>query len=185
MANKYENLSDLVSELRCCFDQHKETPSITDKIQAVLKPWVENPHWIKPEYQHCKTEEDIYPLYQADKNDIMISIYCWRQGDVGCIHDHNTWAVIGVAQGGETHTLWERTDDRSVEGYATITKDQTITIGPGEVMTLPEDGVHCVVNDSAEKSTIAIHVYGGDYAQLNRLQYFPDENRTEVLVEMK
>ncbi|MDF1759599.1 MAG: cysteine dioxygenase family protein [Coxiellaceae bacterium] len=185
MVETYQDLDVLVNELRCCFDQYKADSSITDRIKAIITPWVQNPDWIKPEYCRCKTDEDIYPLYEGDKDDILITVICWRKGDEGCVHDHNTWAVIGVAQGQETHTLWHRTDDRTKPGFATVEKGKKVLVDAGNVMTLPNDGLHCVVNNSECESTISLHIYGGDLVKLGRRQYFPDENRYEIMHSMK
>lgn len=185
MVETYHDLSVLVDELRCCFEQYKEDVSVTEHVKTIIRPWIDNPEWLEEKYMHCKTEEDIYPLYQGGADDILITVICWRKGEVSCVHDHRTWAVIGIVQGQETHQIWRRTDDRSKQGYAEIEPTNRMTLGEGQIISLPEDGIHSVVNDSDLDTTIAIHVYGGDLEKIGRNQYFPDENRMATLHSMK
>ncbi len=185
MVETYQDLSVLVGELRHCFQQHRADSDISERVKAVIKPWVEQPDWITDEYRQCKTDEDVYPLYQNGKDDIFISVICWRQGPEGCVHDHNTWAVIGVAQGQENHHIWQRSDDRSREGYAVVKPLKRLIAKQGSIISLPRDGIHSVMNDSDLPTTIALHVYGGDLSKLGRHQYFPDENRCQVLRDLK
>jgi predicted metal-dependent enzyme (double-stranded beta helix superfamily) len=185
MVETYQDLSVLVGELRHCFQRYRADHDITERVKAVMKPWVEQPDWITDEYRTCKTEEDIYALYQNGKDDIFISVICWRQGLESCVHDHNTWTVIGVAQGQENHQIWQRTDDRSQEGYAVVKPHKRLIAKQGSIISLPHDGIHSVVNNSELSTTIALHVYGGDLTVLGRQQYFPDENRCQVLCDLK
>ncbi len=185
MVETCQDLSVLVDDLRSCFDQYKNDTNITDRVKEIIRPWIDNPEWLEEKYMHCQTEEDVYPLYQNGADDILITVICWSKGDMGCVHDHNTWAVIGVVQGQETHQIWRRTDDRSQEGYAEVEPTNRMTVCEGQIISLPVDGVHSVVNDSKLDTTIAIHVYGGDLAVIGRNQYFPNENRSEKLYSMK
>ena len=185
MVETYQDLGLLVDELRECYQHYRHDSAITAQVQSIVRPWVENPRWITDQYRHCITDEDIYPLYENGKDDILITVICWRKGQEGCVHDHNTWAVIGVAQGQETHRIWRRTDDCSRDGFATVEPVNRVTAVAGQVLSLPEDGIHSVMNDSDEESTIALHVYGGDISKLGRRQYLPSENRYEMMHTMK
>lgn len=185
MVETCQDLGLLVDELRDCYQHYRQDDSITSRIQAIVRPWVENPSWISEQYRQCKTDEDIYPLYENGKDDILITVISWRRGQEGCVHDHNTWAVIGVAQGQETHRIWQRTDDRSREGFATVKPVNRVTAVAGQVFSLPEDGIHSVMNDSDMPATIALHVYGGDISKTGRRQYLPEQSSYQMMYTMK
>lgn len=185
MVEACQDLSLLVDELRCCFKLYKNDSSITERIKTIVRPWIDNPEWLEDKYMRCKTDEDVYTLYENGPNDILITVICWRKGVMSSVHDHKTWAVIGIVQGQETHQIWRRFDDGSQDGYAKVEPTNRMTLCEGQIISLPADGIHSVVNDSDLETTIGIHVYGGDLAKIGRNQYFPDENRTDKLYSMK
>jgi predicted metal-dependent enzyme (double-stranded beta helix superfamily) len=103
----------------------------------------------------------------------------WRTGVITPIHDHQTWGVIGVLQGREEETRYDRLDDGSIAGHATIRKAATLSYGPGEVSIccLPNYDIHSVKNVGGEVA-ISIHTYGGDQASIESSLY--DAERESV-----
>lgn len=87
--------------------------------------------------------------------DITILNIIWAPLMVLRPHDHNMWATIGVYEGREDNIFWQRNGDEiKVTGAGSF--------GAGDVTSLPQDGVHSVVNP-IPRLTAAIHVYGGDF----------------------
>jgi len=84
-------------------------------------------------------------------------------------HNHNMWAVIGVYGGREDNIFWRRIKD-DPEGR--IEAAGAKSIGVSEVRALGEDIIHSVTNPTT-RLTGAIHVYGGNFYEMQRNEWDP------------
>jgi len=96
----------------------------------------------------------------------------WYPGQTTPIHDHLTWALIGVYDGEEREALFRRTDDGSNPKVAKIEKVSEKINAKGHVTVLGHRGIHRVDNISG-KPTTSIHVYGRDIGHAERHSYDP------------
>jgi len=96
----------------------------------------------------------------------------WKPGQTTPIHDHLTWALIGVYSGQEHETLYRRTDDKTDPRYAKLEKVSERVNTKGHVTVLSHNGIHKVDNNSPER-TKSIHVYGRDIGNTERHSYDP------------
>ncbi len=111
-------------------------------------------------------------LYMPEDEAFSIIGGVWQPGQTTPIHDHLTWALIGVYQGEETESIYRRTDDGSDPRVARIEKVSDRTHGKGHVTVLGQRGIHRVSNLS-QKPTRSIHVYGRDIGHTERHSYDP------------
>ena len=96
----------------------------------------------------------------------------WKPGQTTPIHDHLTWALIGVYEGAEREALFKRTDDGSDPSRARLQMVSERTHGKGHVTVLGEAGIHRVDNPLTEPA-YSIHVYGRDIGPAERHSYDP------------
>jgi len=96
----------------------------------------------------------------------------WYPGQTTPIHDHLTWALIGVYDGEEREALFRRTDDGSNPKVAKIEKVSEKINAKGHVTVLGHRGIHRVDNISG-KPTTSIHVYGRNIGHAERHSYDP------------
>ena len=103
---------------------------------------------------------------------LLVTSVVWGPGSHIGPHDHHTWGMIGVMGNGIQEMRYRRVDDRDREGYATLVRDRTTLVKPGEVsLLIPEvDEIHQLDNFS-DRPTVEIHVYGADLVGLERCQY--------------
>src|SRR2546428_3512125 len=94
----------------------------------------------------------------------------WHPGQTTPIHDHLTWALIGVYDGEEREALFRRTDDGSNRKVAKIEKVSERINTQGHMTVLGNRGIHRVDNISG-KPTTSIHVYGRDICHAERHCY--------------
>jgi predicted metal-dependent enzyme (double-stranded beta helix superfamily) len=96
----------------------------------------------------------------------------WYPGQTTPIHDHLTWALIGVYEGEEREALFRRTDDGSNLKLAKIQQVSESVHKKGHVTVLGHTGIHRVDNISL-KPTLSVHVYGRDIGHAERHSYDP------------
>ncbi|HWQ96362.1 MAG TPA: hypothetical protein VN368_03205 [Candidatus Methylomirabilis sp.] len=88
------------------------------------------------------------------------------------IHDHLTWALIGIYEGEEKESLYRRMDDGSNPKVATMKKMSERTHKLGHLTVLGKDGIHSIENVS-DKPSLSIHIYGIDIGNTQRHTYNP------------
>ena len=96
----------------------------------------------------------------------------WHPGQTTPIHDHLTWALIGVYEGEEREALFRRTDDGSNPKLAKIQQVSERVNKKGHVTVLGHSGIHRVDNISL-KPTTSVHIYGRDIGNAERHSYDP------------
>ncbi len=96
----------------------------------------------------------------------------WKPGQTTPIHDHLTWAIIGVYAGEEREALYRRTDDGSNPQFAKLEKVSEHVNKKGHVTVLGHTGIHRVDNVSSNAAE-SIHVYGRDIGHAERHSYDP------------
>lgn len=96
----------------------------------------------------------------------------WAPGQTTPIHDHLTWAVVGMYEGEERESLFRRTDDGSNLSKAKLELAGERINGKGHVTVLGEAGIHRIDNISS-KPSLSIHMYGLDIGPKERHAYDP------------
>ncbi len=86
-------------------------------------------------------------------------------------HNHRMWAVIGIYTGRENNIFWRRLPEDSPAG---IEAAGAKSLGVREVAPLGPDIIHSVTNP-LDRLTGAIHVYGGDFFQIERSEWDPED----------
>lgn len=82
-------------------------------------------------------------------------------------HDHRTWAVIGVYSGAEDNIFWRRLPEGRIEAAGAK------ALRTGDCTALGRDIVHSVTNPIG-RLTGAIHVYHGDFFEIERSEWDPE-----------
>ena len=102
-------------------------------------------------------------LYRAD--DLTILNLCWGPGMVIHPHDHRMWAVIGIYGGREVNTFFRR-------GEHGLTRHGAKELSTRDTIPLGAAIIHAVTNP-LDRTTGAIHVYGGDFFATPRSEWDP------------
>ena len=96
----------------------------------------------------------------------------WLPGQTTPIHDHLTWAMVGLFEGEERESIYRRTDDRADPRLARLELATERINAPGHITTLGEAGIHRIDNVTSSPSR-SIHVYGIDIGNAERHSYDP------------
>jgi predicted metal-dependent enzyme (double-stranded beta helix superfamily) len=92
-------------------------------------------------------------------------------------HDHGVWEALAVYKGAFDHTVYERLDDGSKEGYADLKTVDDRRLKPGDVAIVAQPAeIHTFV--ALEEGTFSVTVVGGHYAE--ERHYFKPEDKSCV-----
>ena len=119
-------------------------------------------------------------------NHIDESRYLYYDGDVSITfdhmpegkdippHDHGIWEALGVYSGQLSHTVYDRKDDGTRDGYAELVVIDDRMLNPGDMaIVAPPAEIHGFTAQTDDTWTVT--VVGGPY-KLDRAYYKPEEN---------
>jgi predicted metal-dependent enzyme (double-stranded beta helix superfamily) len=162
-------LRDFVIRTTALVDRHAGDEAV---LLAALRPelstLVTTPGWLPEEFTRPHPQYYQQYLLHADPLErwSMVS-FVWGPGQQTPIHDHRVWGLVGVLQGAELGTSF----DRDASGRLVATGNERLD--PGDVVAVsPTVGdIHRVANAFADRVSISIHVYGGNIGAVRRAVY--------------
>lgn len=154
----------------------RKNPAESDVLRGI-KPFLErliaNPNAVPADA--FKPRHDRFAMnliYMPNDKSFSVIGGVWKPGQTTPIHDHLTWALIGVYEGEEREALYRRIDDGSNPKMAKLKMVSTRINKRGHVTVLGKAGMHKVDNIS-EKTARSIHIYGLDIGSTERHSYDP------------
>jgi predicted metal-dependent enzyme (double-stranded beta helix superfamily) len=152
-----------------------------EQVRDLLREALATPgDWIDPAYQQLgEGDYALYPVYRAENGHCSMLVVVLRPGTPLPVHNHGSWAVIGVYQGREHETWFRRVDDGSVSGRAQLEVDQTFVNERGTVGVVPDGRIHTVEAMDAHQA-VSIHIYGTDIVTQQRSEFDPKAGTERV-----
>ena len=175
---------DMINLVEHETDQEK----IIDQGSVLMKRLISNPHCIPPEYRVPvrtippgleKPNRGGYILHRDPNGGLLINVVVLGPGAHVPPHNHGTWSIVGVLDGGLQETRFRRVDDGSRAGYGQLEKDRVDFTRPGEVSVIRPNvnDIHQVDNPGDE-TTIEIHTYGVFPKGEDHIQFDLETGRT-------
>ena len=172
-------------------DQEK----IIDQGSGLMKQLISNPNCIPPEYRVAvrsippelkKPNRGGYVLHRDPNGGLLINVVVLGPGAHVPPHNHGTWSIVGVMQGGLQETRFRRVDDGSRPGYGQLEHDDVIFTKPGEVSIIRPNvnDIHQVDNPGNE-TTVEIHAYGVMPTGEDHVQFNLETGRTTPIPSHK
>ena len=181
-----DSVRDFVRDLRAVVVGHTGAAAIMEHVRplarrlALDRSWLEPRHYVADEAQGF----GLHVLHEEADHSLLVFVAAWLPGRGVSPHNHGTWAVVAGVDGNERNVVWEREDDGSRSGYATLRRVREEIVGPGDVFSMPAGMIHSVSNDTAGV-TVSLHVYGFNINLTRRSQFDPDRHTEEpVTVRM-
>lgn len=145
-------------------------PALLSLGATMLGSLVSTDDWLPEAYAVPHPERYQQYLLHCDPLErFSVVSFVWGPGQRTPLHDHRVWGLIGMLRGGEIETRFERT------GSGTLQPVATETLHPGDVATLSGEGsdLHQVANAFEDRTSVSIHVYGGNIGAVRRATYDP------------
>jgi predicted metal-dependent enzyme (double-stranded beta helix superfamily) len=152
-----------------------------ERVRDILQEALASPgDWIDPAYQQLgEGDYALYPVYRATDGRCSMLVVVLRPGTPLPVHDHGSWAVIGVYQGREQETWFRRVDDGTVPGRAQLEVEQRFVNRRGTVGVVPDGRIHTVEAMDGQQA-VSIHLYGTDIVTQQRSEFDPQAGTERV-----
>jgi len=168
-----------VQEMSRMLQGKPKEPEILARGSALLATLVANDNWLpeqftRPHLQHYQQ----YLLY-ADPLDLFsIVSFVWGPGQKTPVHDHMTWGLIGMLRGKEVDTHYHK------QANGSYLPGESVVLLPGQVGSVSPatHDVHEVANFYQDRTSISIHVYGGNIGRINRHVFDPATGTSKSFV---
>lgn len=167
-------LEHFVADLRRLVASTTDERELLSTLRPMAKRAALSPGWRRDSHYRADPDQGfgVNVLHDEPDRSLFIAAISWLPGRGVQCHDHGTWAVIVGVDGPEKNTFWERTDDRSQPGRATLRRIGEKVFGAGDVIAMPNGAIHSVVNES-DRTSLSFHVYGRHLNHAQRSQYDP------------
>ncbi len=169
------SLRQFIHDAEAVVRSYSTEPAILRGIKPHLERLLNNPN-LPPEAFMPKKDMS-YPamnlVYMPKDKVFSIIGAVWHPGQTSPIHDHMTWALVGVYNGAEKEMLYRKTDDGSNPKIAKLEKVAERVNKAGQVVTLGETAIHRVDNNFEDQATSGLHIYGLDVGGRERHMYDP------------
>jgi len=173
-------LREFVTRTTALVDRHRDDePAVLAALKPELKQLIAQRDWLPDAYTQPHPQYYQQFLLHADPEERWSLIsFVWGPGQRTPIHDHRVWGLVGVLEGAEVSTSYRReADGRLIE-----TGDERLL--PGDVVAVSPDigDIHRVANAFDDRTSISIHVYGGNIGAVARAVYDPATGQEKPFV---
>jgi len=158
-------LRTFVAEVAQAVEAKLDESATLARLAPKLKDLVTTDDWLPDPYAAADGKAYRQYLLYADPLDrFSIVSFVWGPGQGTPIHDHRVWGLVGVLRGEELSVSYARQPDGSLRPGATE------RLAKGTVAAVSPDigDIHAISNGLADKSSISIHVYGGNIGRIHR-----------------
>ena len=168
-------LKDFIADMEAAAQEESDQSAIVDRVKPCLEELLKHRSFLTDDQRQLDPanpgQNGRTVLYKAPDGTLSVLAVVFPEGKPTPVHDHLTWGMVGVYEGGERETKYRRVDDGSREDYAEIVEIGPAEYEPGQVTAfVPPDDIHRVEAVSSVKS-VSIHVYGTDIGELDRHKF--------------
>ncbi|WP_235037519.1 MULTISPECIES: cysteine dioxygenase [unclassified Novosphingobium] len=163
-------LRRFVRDFADLLDDTDDLDLILEYGSTLLARLVSHGGWLPEEYAQPHPERYQQYLLHCDSAErFSVVSFVWGPGQATPIHDHRVWGLVGVLRGAEKVQGFGRRDHDGALVQQGPTRDLLET--EVEAIDPREGDIHRVENAFADRTSISIHVYGGNIGAVERATY--------------
>ena len=163
-------LRRFVGDFAALLDETDDLGAILERGGALLARLVERDDWLPDDYAQPHPERYQQYLLHCDSAErFSVVSFVWGPGQATPIHDHRVWGLVGVLRGAEKVQSFRHREHDGVLVQHGATRD--LLEAEVEPIDPREGDIHRVENAFADRTSISIHVYGGNIGAVERATY--------------
>jgi 3-mercaptopropionate dioxygenase len=168
-ANNLARLRVLVVGFAELIESTDDERVILDRGTALLSDLVLHDDWLPAEYaQPDPARYQQYLLHCDSRERFSVVSFVWGPGQATPVHDHRVWGLVGVLRGSELNEAFVR--DRA-GNLVSAGPPERLSAGTVAALSPRIGDVHRVANAERDRTSISIHVYGGNIGAVERATY--------------
>jgi len=171
---RQQRVAELVAGAKAILTRKSLSRDALGDIAGKLEALAAQRHlWSETEYRSPTEAERQKRYLVSEEQDRTFALYlsAMYRGRRVPPHNHTTWACITAVEGCEMNYLYDRLDDGSSPGKASLRERAEVRVEPGRSIVLMPDDIHAVAN--ADAPVIRhIHFYGRALEVLDRRLVF-------------
>jgi len=136
--------------------------------RPILADLVQHDDWLPEEF--TKPHPVYYQQYLLHADPLSrfsIVSFVWGPGQKTPVHDHRVWGLVGVLRGAELSTTYTPSPGGAFIAGAT----ERLEAGRIEAVSPTLGDIHAIANAFDDRSSISIHIYGGNIGAVKRAVY--------------
>ena len=136
-----------------------------DAIEPLFQELLSRPDFLGEEFiQPIPGKFAQYLLYREPDRSLSVMAMVVPAGCATPIHDHLAWGLVGVYQGTQRETIYQRLDNGMDPARAALEETGSHTLNVGDITRLlPPDGdIHMIETLDKNQASISIHILGND-----------------------
>ncbi|HLU02332.1 MAG TPA: cysteine dioxygenase [Advenella sp.] len=153
---------------------------LLERAGQIMSELVQTDDWLDDEFARPHPQfYQQYLLYGDPLDRFSLVSFVWGPGQTTPVHDHTVWGVIGMLRGAETEQHFSVND----QGLLVAT-GKPGTLQPGQIACVsPSIGdIHQVSNAFQDKTSVSIHLYGGNIGRISRHVFYPGTNQSKTFI---
>ena len=168
-------LRQFVADVTRAVSAKSDEPELLATVRQHLAALVARDDWLPEELAQPHPQFYRQYLLHADALErFSVVSFVWGPGQQTPVHDHTVWGLIGMLRGEEIAQPYGHDGAGRL-----VPQGEAVRLRPGDVEAVsPSIGdVHQVRNAFADRTSISIHVYGGNIGAVHRWVYADDGSR--------
>ncbi|WP_395541309.1 hypothetical protein [Neotabrizicola sp. sgz301269] len=169
-------LRDFVVEMTRLSDRESEEARLFREATPLMADLIRRPDWLPRAYAQPSLERyQQYLLYCDPLQRFSLVSFVWGPGQQTPVHDHTTWGLIGVLEGAEQAQKYALIDGI----WRPQAEEEMLEPGGLDAVSPTIGDVHRVRNAWKDRTSISIHLYGGNIGQIDRHVFDPNNGQVK------
>ncbi len=153
---------------------------LLERAGQIMSELVQTDDWLDDEFARPHPEfYQQYLLYGDPLDRFSLVSFVWGPGQTTPVHDHTVWGVIGMLRGAETEQHFALNEQNAL-----VASGEPTVLQQGQIACVsPAIGdIHQVSNAFQDKTSISIHLYGGNIGRISRHVFYPGTANSKAFI---
>ncbi|QQC65017.1 cysteine dioxygenase family protein [Paraburkholderia ginsengisoli] len=150
-------------------DEANHEAHLLEAGAAALRELIAHDDWLPDAFaQPDPGRYQQFLLHADSRQRFSVVSFVWGPGQATPVHDHTVWGLIGVLRGAEIAQAYRIDPDGALAEHGA---PQRLGQGAVDAVSPRVGDIHRVSNAFSDRTSISIHVYGGNIGAVTRSVY--------------